>query len=714
VAQIGLAIATGGLSITEQIAANMAVQVLSGKDIGDAIKNAAVSLAVAQIPGTDFMKSSSSFIKDLNLPTEVTNTLNNSFQNAAISGTKALLTGQDIGQAVINGATTGGINGALTEITNSIDGFKDLSKPQQRMVVNAVTGIISGKPMDQILVNTAIAAANAEMAEQKKYAPLDDKALSELSDEERKVYDESGTKGLMAYNKAAKDNAVTNATDQTVDNLKKAGLTEDNTVDVKSDITKTDVTSLPVDIIDKTKNVNVLPTTPADNKTVEITGKQETKTNKADTCPIGTFYNPDTDSCDPISSSVTTPVEPTITPPVTQPVTPPVITPAPIDAGTVNVSNKSDTCPVGTFYNPDTDSCDPISSQVSTPIVTPVVTPVVTPTVTPIEPVTSTVPNAGTVNVTSKSDTCPIGTVYNPDTDSCDPVIEYPVTKSNPPVVTPTVVPSPILPSAGTVTVTGKSDTCPIGTVYNPVTDTCDPYWDETGTKEKEINTTPTSTVNIGEQPKIIVTGKRDTCPIGTVYNPVTDTCDPSWDETGTPTTSGPNIGEQPTMVVTGKKDTCPIGTFYNEATDSCDPVTTQPAPQIPIEPVTTQPVTSATPVKVSPVKPTVTKPVVTSTASAPYQEQAQPAPRWVTPDLANVYYYGKDFSSKRQKINKEGELEQEPYTELGEPVYAALGGLVDEQKNRENNANDALDLILGQSSNSLSLDDLLNIVKGS
>jgi hypothetical protein len=41
--QIALAVATGGLSIPEQIAANLAIQVLSGKDIGDAIKSAALS-----------------------------------------------------------------------------------------------------------------------------------------------------------------------------------------------------------------------------------------------------------------------------------------------------------------------------------------------------------------------------------------------------------------------------------------------------------------------------------------------------------------------------------------------------------------------------------------------------------------------------------------------------------------------------------------------
>ena len=41
------------------------------------------------------------------------------------------------------------------------------------------------------------------------------------------------------------------------------------------------------------------------------------------------------------------------------------------------------------------------------------------------------------------------------------------------------------------------------------------------------------------------------------------------------------------------------------------------------------------------------------------------------------------------------------------------MGGVVEEQKNKESNTNDALDLILGKSGESMSVDDLLNIVKG-
>jgi hypothetical protein len=87
-------------------------------------------------------------------------------------------------------------------------------------------------------------------------------------------------------------------------------------------------------------------------------------------------------------------------------------------------------------------------------------------------------------------------------------------------------------------------------------------------------------------------------------------------------------------------------------------------------------------------------------------------------PALANVFYYVKEFGSKKQKITKKGELEEEEYKPLSVTKAGAEGELLEEiaeeQKTKENNANDALDLVLGKSGESLSFDDLLNIVKGS
>jgi hypothetical protein len=93
IGQIGLAIATGGLSIPQQIAANFALQVLSGKDIGDAMKGAAASYAMSKLPGMDVMKESSKFLNGL----DDTGILSSTFKNAAMSGAKALITGKDFG-----------------------------------------------------------------------------------------------------------------------------------------------------------------------------------------------------------------------------------------------------------------------------------------------------------------------------------------------------------------------------------------------------------------------------------------------------------------------------------------------------------------------------------------------------------------------------------------------------------------------------------------
>jgi hypothetical protein len=199
IGQIGLALATGGLSVPQQIAAKLAVNVLSGQDIGDAIKGAAISMAVANIPGTDLMKSGGTFIKELGLDDAVTKTLTNSFQNAVTSGATAALTGRNVGDAMIAGAATGGVNGAVNALLNSSDMKEltsDLSDTEKRLVANTITGVISGKPLDQVLINTAIAAANAEA---KANAPISKTELGELDDDEKKKYEESGTKGLRTY-----------------------------------------------------------------------------------------------------------------------------------------------------------------------------------------------------------------------------------------------------------------------------------------------------------------------------------------------------------------------------------------------------------------------------------------------------------------------------------------------------------------------------------
>lgn len=88
-------------------------------------------------------------------------------------------------------------------------------------------------------------------------------------------------------------------------------------------------------------------------------------------------------------------------------------------------------------------------------------------------------------------------------------------------------------------------------------------------------------------------------------------------------------------------------------------------------------------------------------------------------PQLANVFYYGKDFGSKKQKL-KNGEVEEEEYKPLSVTKAGAAGEAMEEaeiaqeKKTKENDVNGLIEQILGKSQDNVSLDELLNIVKGS
>ena len=87
-------------------------------------------------------------------------------------------------------------------------------------------------------------------------------------------------------------------------------------------------------------------------------------------------------------------------------------------------------------------------------------------------------------------------------------------------------------------------------------------------------------------------------------------------------------------------------------------------------------------------------------------------------PQLANVFYYGKDFGSKKQKL-KDGEVEEEEYKPLSVTKAGAAGEALEEaeiaeaKKTKENDVNGLIEQILGKSQDSVSLDELLDIVKG-
>jgi len=75
------------------------------------------------------------------------------------------------------------------------------------------------------------------------------------------------------------------------------------------------------------------------------------------------------------------------------------------------------------------------------------------------------------------------------------------------------------------------------------------------------------------------------------------------------------------------------------------------------------------------------------------------------------VFYYGKDFASKKQKLNEKGELVEDVY----EPLSVVKAGpeleqLAEEAKSKENVALNVADKLMGENT---SFEDLLKILRG-
>ena len=75
------------------------------------------------------------------------------------------------------------------------------------------------------------------------------------------------------------------------------------------------------------------------------------------------------------------------------------------------------------------------------------------------------------------------------------------------------------------------------------------------------------------------------------------------------------------------------------------------------------------------------------------------------------MFYYGKDFGTKKQKLTKEGELIKEDY----KPLSVVQPGveveqLAEQAKSDENSALDVADKLMGETT---SFDDLIKILRG-
>jgi len=92
-------------------------------------------------------------------------------------------------------------------------------------------------------------------------------------------------------------------------------------------------------------------------------------------------------------------------------------------------------------------------------------------------------------------------------------------------------------------------------------------------------------------------------------------------------------------------------------------------------------------------------------------------------PALANVFYYGKQFGAKFEKVDKYGHLIEEPYKPLSVTKPGAEGDESDysggdlpvakSNQTGENTTEDPVAKLLGGTDNSVSMNDILKIVRG-
>jgi hypothetical protein len=190
----------------------------------------------------DFIQDGASYLTDL----DSTGILSKAFTGAAVGGTKALLSGQDLGDAVLAGAASGGASGAATTLLGNIEGFDDLSRSQQTTIRNLVTGALTGKPITTTLLNSVIDTATSEVGRAIDSTvtgltdnnTLDssaiDKVTSKLNvdgddDEDDDDDDEDDDSGVLGTTKAAdvagKDSLTNNAAVGAVTSVLKSTLT---------------------------------------------------------------------------------------------------------------------------------------------------------------------------------------------------------------------------------------------------------------------------------------------------------------------------------------------------------------------------------------------------------------------------------------------------------------------------------------------------------
>jgi len=343
-------------------------------------------------------------------------------------------------------------------------------------------------------------------------------------------------------------------------------------------------------------------------------------------------------------------------------------------------------------------------------------------------PTTATTTKPTTVVTTETTPTTEVTTKVTPTTESTtkpttatqttvEPTTSTQTTTKPTTATQTTTTPTAATQTTTTPTTATQTTTKPTTATQTTTTPTAATQTTTTPTTATQTTTTPTTATQTTTTPTTATqTTTTPTTATQTTVTPTTATQTTTTPTTATQTTTTPTTATQTTVEPTTATQTTTTPTATVTVTQTPTPTTTVTQTPTPTATVTQTPTATATPTPT--VKLPTVNPTVASTVSGYTMPQAQNiAAAFGIPALANVFYYGKDFSSKKQKLDKKGELEEEEYRPLSVTKAGAEGELMEEiaeeKKNKENNTNDALDLVLGQSSESMSFDDLLNIVKG-
>jgi hypothetical protein len=183
---------------------------------------------------------------------------------------------------------------------------------------------------------------------------------------------------------------------------------------------------------------------------------------------------------------------------------------------------------------------------------------------------------------------------------------------------------------------------------------------------------------------------------------------------------------EIPELVMTGNKDktqehvfdptfggTLPLDNLpYLPTDDDFVPTNEIEVPETPTTPVATPKV--STPKVPTPAKTTPTP--TASSPSAPYIYQ-QPVNQNIIPELAKVFYFGKNFGGQQQQLSPEGELLTTPYNQLSvtqagaEPIPQPIS-VAQDAKGGENDISALLQQIMSSGDPNMTQEELMQLIQ--